>query len=241
MSSFQAAAWSSVGKKLITGITGLLLIGYLIVHLIGNLSLFVGPDAFNHYAHFLEGLLHGWFVIAFEIALITVFLFHIISASTVALIDKFGARPVSYKKRADAGGPSKKSLPSRSMIITGAVLLVFVVWHVWTFKFGDPRMIPLEHGEEMKDLYSLVVASFKVEWITGAYLIAMILVGAHLWHGFWSAFQSLGWGNPRWTPLIQGVGIVFALALAAGFFILPLYAYFFVDPDSLNIAHAGGR
>ena len=113
MSSFQAAAWSSVGKKLITGITGLLLIGYVIVHLIGNLTLFIGPDAFNHYAHFLENLLHGWFVIAFEIALITVFLFHIISAATVALLDKFGARPVSYKKRADAGGPRSGPPPRR--------------------------------------------------------------------------------------------------------------------------------
>jgi len=240
MSRFQAVVWSSVGKKLLSGITGVLLFIYVCVHLLGNLTLFVSADAFNRYAHFLENFLHGSMVLVFEIGLVTVFLVHIITGVSVALLDKYRARPVGYIKRGNAGGPSQKTLSSRAMIITGSMLLIFLVIHVRSFKFGETQMIPLENGEEMMDLYSLVVLSFKNPWVTLGYVGAMVLLGSHLWHGFWSAFQSLGWTNQRWLPILQGLGVIFALALAVGFIVLPLYAYAFIDSSTLNVANRGG-
>jgi succinate dehydrogenase / fumarate reductase cytochrome b subunit len=228
--SLSAIAWSSVGKKIITGITGLALFGFVVVHLLGNLTLLIGQDAFNGYAHFLEHLLHGWLIIAFEIGLVVFFLFHIVAGVTVAWFDKGRARPVKYAKAGNAGGASRKTLSSRSMIITGIVLGVFVVWHVKMFKFGDHGAYLHPNGTAMKDLYSLVVTSFGSVWITAVYVAVMILLGFHLRHGIWSAFQSLGWNNTRYMPLLQGAGLVFAIALAVAFLVLPLYICLFVEP-----------
>jgi succinate dehydrogenase / fumarate reductase cytochrome b subunit len=241
MASIRSTAWSSVGKKLISGITGLVLFSFVVVHLLGNLTIFISADAFNHYAHFLESLFHGWAVIVFEIGLLAVLLFHILSGIWVSLIDKAKARPTGYRKKGNAGGPSRKTLSSRGMIITGSVIAVFIILHVRMFKFGETAMIPLANGEQMRDLYSLVIWSFKNIWVSAAYMVVMVLLGAHLWHGFWSAFQSLGWTNPRFMPVLQGLAVVFALALGAGFFVLPVYAYLFVDPETLHLAQGGVR
>lgn len=240
MTIVPAIAWSSIGKKIVTGITGLGLFGFVVVHLLGNLTLFIGQEAFNSYAYFLEHLLHGWLIIAFEIGLTAFFAFHIIAGVYVALIDKERARPVKYAKVRHARGTSKKTLSSRSMIITGIVLGAFVVWHVNMFKFGDHGVYVHPNGTEMKDLYTLVVASFSELWITAAYVAVMILLGFHLRHGVWSAFQSLGLNSTRSAPLVEGLGFAFALALAIGFVILPLYIYVFVEPE-VGAALAGGR
>lgn len=241
MPSFRAVAWSSVGKKLISGATGLGLCVFVLAHLIGNLTLLI-PDrghAFNAYGHFLETLIHGWFLIAFEVGLGAFLLFHIITGVWVALVDKGQARPIGYQKRRDAGGASRKTLSSRSMIITGIVLGVFIPVHVWMFKFGDAQLIPTHGGGEMRDLYGLVVEAFNNPLVAFGYVAVMILLGYHLRHGFWSAFQSLGWSNQRTLPFLYGAAAVFGVALAVGFVFLPLYIYFAVDPHSV-VAVAGG-
>jgi succinate dehydrogenase / fumarate reductase cytochrome b subunit len=241
MASFQQLAWSSIGKKVVSGVTGLALFGYVIVHLLGNLSLFIGPSAFNGYAHFLESLLHGWFVIVFEVFLLAVFGFHIVTGVAVAWVDKVRARPQRYAFVRDQGGASRKTIASRSMIVTGIVLGAFVVWHVWTFKFGAHGEFTNPEGHEIKDLYTTVVAAFNNPLVTFAYVAVMILLGTHLWHGVWSSFQSLGWLNDRWMPLMTGIGYAFATVLAVGFLILPLYVFFFVDPASASAAMTGGN
>ena len=122
MSTFRSHVWSSVGKKMITGLTGLMLVGFVAVHLLGNLTLFI-PDrghAFNAYAYFLEHAVHGWLILAFEAGLLAVFGFHIVAAVTVAWTDKRRARPVGYALVRNAGGKSRKGLPSTSMIVTGS-------------------------------------------------------------------------------------------------------------------------
>ncbi len=136
MSSFGSVAWSSVGKKVITGLTGFLLVGFVVVHLLGNLTLFIGPDAFNGYAHFLESAVHGWLIYAFEAGLIVIFAFHIAAAVTVAVADKMAARKQGYKYARNAGGRSRKTLASRSMIVSGSVIAVFVIAHIFMFKFN---------------------------------------------------------------------------------------------------------
>jgi len=253
MTTFRSAAWSSVGKKVITGITGLLLVGFVIAHLVGNMTLFIpdGGHAFNAYAHFLETAVHGWLLIAFEVGLIAVFLFHMVAAVTVAVKDKTGARPKGYAVTKDAGGKSRKSLSSRSMIITGVVLIVFVVLHVNMFKFADHTLISYEDGRAVpvtveegaghpegavKDLYAVVVTEFNKPLVAAFYVLVMILLGMHLRHGFWSAFQSLGWNSDRHMELMQGAARAVSVLLAVGFLILPLFIFFFVDANA-----AGGH
>lgn len=230
MTAFRSIVWSSVGKKFITGVTGLALIGFVTVHLIGNLTLFIpdGGHAFNAYAHFLEHAAHGWLIYAFEAGLILIFLAHMISAVTVAWTDKRSARPRGYAMQKNAGGKSRKTLSSTSMILTGLLLIVFVVLHVKMFKYADHPMVTYD-GTQMKDLFAVVVDAFKTPWITFGYVGVMILLGLHLRHGAWSAFQSLGWSSDRHMPLLQGVSVVLSVAMALGFLVLPLYIYFLVD------------
>lgn len=220
-------AWrSTIGKKLIMGLSGLLLIGFLIVHLLGNLALFL-PDGgrfFNLYTHKLEST-KPWLYIA-ELGLVAVFLFHIVSGIRVFLTNR-RARMNRYATYASKGGPTKLSTASRTMILTGLVLMVFVPLHVALFKYGTYYETVID-GVVMRDLYRLVIEKFKVPFISFTYAGVMFLLGMHLRHGFWSAFQSLGAMNPRWTPAIYTLGVVIAILLAGGFFILPLYVYFFV-------------
>ncbi len=226
MSTFRSVVWSSVGKKFLTGITGLMLFGFICVHLLGNLMLLKGPEAFNGYAHFLEHLLHGLVVIVFEAGLVVLFLVHMVAAVSVALLDKERARPVKYKVLRNAGGKSRKTLSSRSMIVTGILIIVFVIGHVQMFKFTQTGTWTAPDGTEMKDLYSVVVTAFKSPVIAFGYVAVMILLGLHLRHGFWSAFQSLGWNSDKWMPLLGGAALVFAVLLAVGFLILPLIIHF---------------
>jgi len=226
MSNNESVVWSSVGKKFLTGITGLLLFGFICIHLLGNLSLFRGAAAFNGYAHFLDGLAGGWVVIVLEAGLLAVFLVHMAAAVTVAWLDKQAARKEKYRNLRNAGGTSKKTLSSRSMIITGIVIILFVVVHVKMFKYGAAGEFTNSHGDKIDDLYSVVVRAFKDPLIAFGYVAVMILLGLHLRHGFWSAFQSLGWNNDRWLPLLNGLALVFAVLLAVGFLLLPLYIHF---------------
>ena len=235
MNSFGSIAWSSVGKKVITGLTGLALFGFVAVHLLGNLTLFIGPGAFNAYAHFLETAVHGWLIYAFEIVLIAIFLFHIISAFTVAWTDRKAARKIGYKTMKNAGGKSRKSLSSTTMIYTGALILIFVIAHIFLFKFADHEV----DAAGVKNLYKTVVTAFKQVGFVGFTVVVMILLGFHLRHGFWSAFQSLGWANNKYLPILEKLALVFAILLAIGFVLIPIYLYLNGDPSA--IAGPGGH
>ncbi len=226
MSSVATFAGSSVGKKVLVAITGLMLLGFVIVHLLGNLTLFIpdGGHAFNEYAHFLEGLLHGWLIIAFEIGLIAAALVHAIYAITVAWLDKEKARPQKYAMVKNAGGKSRKTLASRSMIFTGPIILVFIVLHVKMFKFA-PELAATPHGE-IKNLYAVVDRAFSVPWIVIAYMVVMTLLGMHLWHGVWSAFQSLGLNSDRHIKLLTRLSVFAGVVLGIGFLVLPVFMYF---------------
>ncbi len=225
MSSFGSTAWSSVGKKVITGITGLALIGFVIVHLLGNLTLFIGAGAFNEYAHFLETAVHGWLIYVFEVGLFLLFVFHMASAITVAWMDKRRGRTTGYRFTKDAGGKSQKTLASKTMIYSGAIIFVFVVAHIFLFKFngGNPHPLTEHHT---KDLYKVVDDVFGGIGFTVFTVIAMILVGLHLRHGVWSAFQSLGWANDRYLPLLVNVAKVMSVLLAIGFIVIPIFMHF---------------
>jgi len=241
MPNLRTVVWSSVGKKLITGITGFGLIGFIIVHLLGNLTLLIGPHAFNSYAHFLEGLVHGIFIYIFEAGLILILLFHIWAGLEVSVLGKYRARPVRYKKTASAGGTSRKTWSSITMIISGAIILGFLIWHVKMFKYGGAKIIG-EGEHAMKDLYAVVLEAFQDPLIVAAYVAVMICLGFHLRHATWSAFQSLGLTRDETLPLLGRVALVFAVVMTLGFCGIPLYMYLAdLPPEAHAALLEGGR
>lgn len=223
MSSLGTRAWSSVGKKLISGLTGLGLVVFVVSHLTGNLLLFAGADAFNRYGYFLEHVGHGMLIYLMEAGLVTFFVLHIASGVSVWR-RKFRARPIGYAVQADAGGPSHKSLSSRSMLVSGLLLAIYVPLHVAHFKYGGPAIIQID-GHEARDLYSLVVREFKSPLIVALYSGAMLFLGLHLRHGVWSMLQSLGLLDRRLVPPAVTAAVLISGLLAIGFIALPLYVY----------------
>lgn len=229
---------STVGKKVVMAVSGILLMLFLIVHLGGNLAMFFpdGGEMFNRYAHKLESL--GVLLYVAEAGLLAIFLFHIVAAFQVHW-SKRQARGEDYAVVASKGGPSRLSVASRSMLITGVILLLFIPAHIWMFKFnaGTPHPVVVVDGEEMKDLYAVVVGAFKNPLVVFWYTAVMLLLGLHLRHGFWSALQSLGAMNPRWSPVIYTAGLIFAILVAGGFLLLPLYFLLFGE---IPVRETGG-
>jgi succinate dehydrogenase / fumarate reductase cytochrome b subunit len=216
---------STVGKKVIMAVSGIFLMLFLIVHLGGNLTMFVSADLFNSYAHHLESL--GPLLYVAEAGLLAIFLFHVVSAFQVHA-EKKRARPEGYAVSASKGGNSKMTVASKSMIYTGVILLLFIPAHIWMFKFNGGQAFTYTeiHEQPVKDLFAVVANAFANPLVAFGYAGVMLLLGLHLRHGFWSSLQSLGAMCPKMSPLIYTAGLIFALALAGGFFVLPLYFYF---------------
>lgn len=216
---------SSVGTKLLIAVTGLALVGFLIVHLAGNLLLFWGPAKFNDYAH---ALISNPLVVPAELGLIAIFLLHVGKAVTNFFKNR-QARTERYETKAWAGGPSRKSWASSTMILSGLLTLLFVPLHLITFKYG-PHYASAEQG--VRDLFRLVVEVFQSPVYVFFYVVSMVVLGMHLRHGVSSSLQSLGLIPARWTRVFLAAGWLLALAVAAGFVIIPVYIYFFVHPAS---------
>jgi len=218
---------SPVGKKIVTGVTGLALTLFVLVHMTGNLAFFADEtgEAYNRYSHFLTHQL-GFLFYAIEIGLLAVFLFH----ATVGIniwLGKRKARPADYATYRSAGGASRQTLSSRSMIVTGVILLAFTVWHLISFKYGTyyPSDF-LVDGEPIRDIARLVREKFATPLYGIGYPAIMLLLFFHLRHGVWSALQSLGAVRPSATPAVYGTGVVVGLAIAVGFLVLPLAIFF---------------
>ena len=233
MPSFLDALKSQVGRKILTGVTGIGLIIFIIFHLIGNLTLFGDAQAFNEYTYFLENL--GWILYVLEAGLATAFLLHAYVGISIWW-NRRKARPKGYEKYQSKGGPSHQTWAAKSMIFTGVVLLVFIVIHIDTFKFGATDMITLPNGEEGRDLKELVIATFQQPLYAFGYTAVMILLGFHLGHGFWSAFTSLTMKHNKYSAIMYTVGIIFAILMAVGFLFIPLYIYF-AGPDAALISY----
>ncbi len=207
-------------------LAGLFWILFLIIHLLGNLTILTGrPETLNLYSHklistgpllyLLEGLLAG------------ALLLHIVYGVTV-FWDKRRSRPQRYERLRSKGAPSKENISSLTMIYSGVLLFIFLIVHLANFKYGPVYTVEY-NGEQVRDLYRLVVEVFHQPLYVLFYVGIMILLFSHLRHGFWSAFQSLGLAHPRYTPVIYGIGIVLALLLGLGYIMVPIYVYFFVS------------
>jgi succinate dehydrogenase / fumarate reductase cytochrome b subunit len=205
----------SIGKKQLMALTGLGLYAFLIVHLAGNLLIFAGAESFNGYARSLE---ENPLLIPAEAVLFLVFLAHIVLACVVT-IENRRARPVRYVLKRREGG---KTLASSTMFLSGALILVFLVLHLAHFKFAS---------REGTTLYHLVVNTFHRPGYVAWYAVAMVVLGFHLYHGFQSAFRTLGLVHPRYTPAVVALSRGLAVVIAAGYIAIPLWIYFFTRPD----------
>jgi succinate dehydrogenase cytochrome b subunit len=207
---------TSVGTKLLIGVTGFALVFYLIIHIAGNLTVFAGPAFFNKYAFTLES---NPLIPVIEIGLLLIALIHVYK--TVRMF--FGnqqARPVSYVQKKYAGKPSRKTFASSTMIFSGLWLVLFLIIHVPTF-----RSEKYEWAAGGRDLYRIEMEAFSNPLIVAFYVVSMLVVGSHLWHGSWSFLQSLGLDHPKWTPRFMTAGRVLAVAIAGGFIVIAVWAF----------------
>lgn len=223
MSWLTNAMSSTLGRKLLMAATGLFLIIFLLVHLIGNLQLLSddGGEAFNIYAHFMTS---NPIIKTTSYLLYATFIVHIIWAIMLTAQNR-KARPVSYKV---SGGSTNSAWSSRNMGVLGSVILIFLIIHLgnfwWKMKFGDVPVVDYEGGS-FKDLYTVVATAFQEIWIVALYVVAMLGLMFHLFHGFQSAFQTLGLNHPKYNPAIKFIGTAFAIIVPAAFAAIPILMY----------------
>jgi succinate dehydrogenase / fumarate reductase cytochrome b subunit len=212
---------TSVGTKILIALTGLALVGFLVFQLAGNFLVFWGPDSYNEHAH---SLISNPLIVPAELGLAAIFLLHVFKTLTNFAGNR-AARPRKYERQVQAGGASRKTLGSTTMIVSGLVTLGFVILHLATFKYGPyyPGSLP---GE--RDLYRLMVEVFHHPGYVVFYLICMVVIGLHLRHGISSACQSLGLMPGSWTGRVLRAGMVLAVLVAGGFLVIPIWIYFFL-------------
>ena len=211
---------SSLGKKYLMALTGLFLCSFLVIHFLGNITLYTDPVQFNEYTRFMSS---NPIIRVMEIVLVAGFLTHIIDAIMLTRANK-KAQPVKY-----AMDKKQSSWYSRNMGLTGSVILAFLVLHLQSFwygyKFGSPAYATDSAGLPIKDMYTMVIEAFGEFWYSGLYVIAVTLLGIHLNHGFQSAFQSVGLRHKKYTPTIKMLGTAFSILITLGFVSFPIYFF----------------
>lgn len=204
---------TTIGKKAALAVSGLVLFGFTVGHLLGNLQVFLGPEVFNGYAESLKSkppLLWG-----VRTLLLVSVLVHIAMAFDLYTRSS-AARAVGYRMKRNA----VTSYSAATMKYSGPLLLLYIVFHVAHFTAPGLSLggVPFSHS----DPYTNLVSSFKVPWVVGVYVLANVFLGMHLYHGSWSLFQSLGLSHPRYNPLRQRLAIGLGVTVAAGNVIMPL-------------------
>ena len=201
---------SSVGKKAVMAVTGLGMIAFLITHVLGNLQVFAGPLKINEYSAALRRL--GPLLWLARGGLLVALVLHVVAAYQLTQ-RKRSARPVGYAHQ----DPQVSTFAARTIRWGGVLLLVFVVLHLLHFTFGT-----IHPAFDHKDVYGNVVAGFQIWWVSLLYVLAMIGLGLHLYHGTWSSIRTLGLTRPSGDPLKRRVAAVLAWALYLGFSIIPI-------------------
>ena len=211
---------STLGRKLLMALTGLFLVSFLIVHLSGNFQLLMNDEgeAFNAYAKFMTT---NPLIKAASYILYSGILLHVIISIVLAIKNK-SARPVKYARTSSS---PKVSWNSRNMGLLGTIILIFLVIHLRNFWY---EMHWGEIGVDMngnRDLYSVVTAAFAQPLYVLLYIVSMVGLAFHLAHGFSSAFQTLGWNHPKYSPLISKLGLAISILIPIGFAIIPIFLF----------------
>ena len=215
---------STIGKKVIMAVTGLMLVGFVIAHMAGNLQVFVGPAKMNGYAAFLKGT--GELRWIARLGLLGAVLLHILMAWQLTRI-KQRARPVDYASRQ----PQVSTLASRTMRWGGVLLLVFIVFHILHFTTGTlfpaaSRPDALYPAYSETDVYGNVISAFRTPWVVAFYIVSMLFLMLHLFHGAWSSVRTLGLTRPSPNPLSRRVSTVIAVVVWLGFSAIPVAVFF---------------
>jgi succinate dehydrogenase / fumarate reductase cytochrome b subunit len=203
---------SSIGKKTIMALTGLIGIGFVVMHMVGNLKVFLGAQAFNDYAHFLREfgepvLPYSTVLWIIRLVLLGAVALHILAAYQLTRQDWAG-RPVRYARQK----PVQATFASRTMRWGGVILALFIVYHIAHMTLGI-----VHPNFEEGNAYQNYVIAFQVWWVTLFYVLAMLALGLHIYHGFWSLFQTLGLNNRTYNQLLRGMALLIALVLVGGF------------------------
>ncbi len=208
---------SSVGKKVVMAVTGIVLFGFVTVHMLGNLQAYMGAEPMNHYAEFLKGMIHGAGIWVFRAVLLVSVLLHAWAALSLTLANR-AARPVGYR----ATQTDASTLASRTMRWTGSLLGIFIIYHILHFTTGTV------HPDFIRgNAYHNFVTGLRVPATAAFYIVAQACLGFHMWHGVWSLTQTLGWSHPRYdllrrrfamvmAVLVAGVNISFPVAVLTG-------------------------
>lgn len=213
----RARLWdSTVGKKAVMAVTGVIMLLFLVVHMLGNLKIFFGPESFDGYAAWLrtigEPVLHnGWYLWVQRTALLACVVLHGLAAYQLSRRD-LAARPTGYAHRR-----RRASYATRTMRWGGVILGLFIVWHIL-----DLTTLTVNPRGQAGRPYENVVADFRVWWVDVVYIVAMLALGLHIRHGFWSAAQTLGAVNKRRDRALKVTANVLAAALTAGFLVVPV-------------------
>ncbi|MGB5159271.1 MAG: succinate dehydrogenase cytochrome b subunit [Desulfobacterales bacterium] len=208
MNWFIRTLTSSIGKKWLMAITGLSFCGFLTSHLLGNLTLYAGRDAFNSYAEHLHSL--GILISVSEKGLLFFGIIHVFTG-LVLFIQNIKSRPVRYSVKKNAGG---RTIGSSTMPYTGLILIAFIIIHLINFHFVD---------KTGTTIFEIVKNAFSSPVYIATYVFAMIVVAVHVSHGFWSAFQTLGVNHPKYMPFIRKVSIAFSIIVGLGFGFIPVF------------------
>jgi succinate dehydrogenase / fumarate reductase, cytochrome b subunit len=203
---------TTVGKKAIMGVTGIVLVGFVVGHMIGNLQVYLGPEAMNDYAVFLREFLHGTGIWIARGGLLVAAALHVWAATSLTLASR-RARPVGYREQQHR----ESTYASRTMRWSGPLLLLFVVYHVMHLTFGTVHSSFVEG-----DVYHNFVSGFRSVPVSAVYAAAMIALGLHLYHGTWSMLQSLGLSHPRYDHLRHALATLVTLAVVIGNLSFPI-------------------
>jgi succinate dehydrogenase / fumarate reductase cytochrome b subunit len=214
---------SSIGKKLVVALTGIVLVLFLAGHLVGNLVVFMGPEPFNAYAYFLHHMLHGMGIWIFRIVMLGMVAAHILATIALTLQNR------AARKAYECQTTIQASQSSRTMILSGLTILAFVIYHLLHFTarvanhFNDPQRYSfLLEGKEVHNAWKMVIDGFSWWPATLFYVIAMSLLCAHLSHGVGSIFQTLGLRSKKAASLIQQISIGYSLVIWLGFISIPI-------------------
>jgi succinate dehydrogenase / fumarate reductase cytochrome b subunit len=229
MSWFTKFLSSSLGQKVVMSLTGIFLMLFLVVHLLGNLQLLKDDcgEAFNTYAFFMT---HNPLIKFISYGLYAFILWHAVQGIRLWLSNTAARGNIRYA----VSHTRSSERSSRNMAWLGIVIFVFILLHLWQFwlkmKLGQlpPAVVPA-YDHPVQDLYQPVLVAFKNPLYVAFYLLSMVVIAFHLWHGFWSSFQTLGLDHRRYTPLIKVAGYIYSIGISAGFALIPAWVFFFVE------------
>ena len=203
---------SSIGRKVVMAVTGVILVGFVIAHMLGNLQVYIGPEAMNNYAVWLRQVLHGTGLWIARVVLLVAVILHIWSAASLTLSSR-RARPIGYREQKWR----ESTYASRTMRWGGVIILLFVIYHILHMTTGTVHQSFIEG-----DVYHNFVAGFRVVPVSLFYIFAMLALGLHLKHGVWSMFQTLGVSHPRYIRAAHVLAWVVAIVVVVGNISFPL-------------------